>query len=316
MLLSDLVKLKLELKQYAILDRVKAAATVVGNDVKALRSTAGGIEYDKHITDIAKIVERHLNKLSKEMQDKVEQIVEHIDQQIQVQATKYFAKSYRSHPTTVDSDRKTRHLPLPKEIHDILIGRIRLYADWHYPGLEFCPRDGEFTSHLVACDPLYLVDIHREYLDMTMSQFTSEYQDRLRPYLIGNAINEKGLVDLPKDQFGFVFSWNTFNYLPFEEIKQNLVDIYSVLCSGGTFLFSFNDGDMYNGARHAEWGGMTYVPRSLLISLVESLKFEITNSVGIESGLYNISWLEIKKPGTLSTIKAHQTLGIIKDIEQ
>ncbi len=318
MLLSDLVKLKLELKQYTNLDQVKAAATVVDNNVKALRSTASGIEYDKHITDITKVLWRDLNKLNKEVQAKVNQITESIDTQIQEQTSKYFEKSYATIPATVEQDRTSsnRQLKLPPDLYNMLLGRIQLYADWHYPGMEIGPHDGEFTPHLVGCDPLYLVDVHYEYLESTRSKFAEEYQARLRSYCIGHGSNEKGLSELPKNQFGFIFSWNVFNYLPFEEIKRYLIDIQSVLRPGGTFMFSFNDGETYNGVRHVEWGSMTYVPKSLLIALIESIGLKVTNSFGVETEWHNISWLEIKKPGTLSTIKAHQTLGIIKDIEQ
>jgi hypothetical protein len=316
MLLSELVKLKIELLQYANINSVKDAANKVEDNIRALRSVGAGVEYDKHLTDVTKIITRHLTQLEKEKQDKVAQIIESIDYKIQELSVEYFAKGYEYFDATVEDDRDEqsgRKLPLPDHIREVILGRIRLYSDWHYPGMEIGPHDGEFTSHLVACDPLYLVDVHREYLDSTMSQFTLEFQNRIRPYLINV---DQGLSTLPQNQFCFIFSWNTFNYLPLDYIKEYLFDVFGLLRPGGTFLFSYNDGETYNGARHVEWGGMSYMPKSLLVAVAEGHGFEVTTSFGFETDWHNISWLEIKKPGTLSTVKAHQTLGIIKDIEQ
>lgn len=316
MKLSELIKLKLELTEYSNLANAKTETDKVEDNIRALRSIGVGVEYDKHLTDITKIISRHFAQLEKEKQSKVDQIVEHLNDRIEQQATEYFAKGYEYANVTVGHDRDEksgRRIPLPDYVRSILLGRIRLYADWHYPGMELGPHDGEFTPHLVACDPLYLGDVHREYLDSAMSQFTLEYQARLRPYLIDI---EQGLHALPQDQFGFVFSWNTFNYLPLDYVKKYLFDVFGLLRPGGTFLFSFNDGETYNGARHVEWGGMSYMPKSLLTAVAEGHGFEVTNTFGFETEWHNISWLEIKKPGTLSTIKAHQTLGIIKDIGQ
>ena len=59
----------------------------------------------------------------------------------------------------------------------------------------------------------------------------------------------------------------------------------------------------------AENFAQTYMPKSILIPLCESLGYEISNDIHCNT---NISWLEIKKPGELETIKAHQVLGEIK----
>ena len=78
---------------------------------------------------------------------------------------------------------------------------------------------------------------------------------------------------------------------------------------GGVFLFSYNDGDTPSGAGMAENFAQTYIPKSLLIPTCESLGFEIFKDAHYAP---NISWIEVKKPGILHTIKAHQVLGEIK----
>ena len=62
----------------------------------------------------------------------------------------------------------------------------------------------------------------------------------------------------------------------------------------------------------AENMAQTYLPKSLLIPTCESLGFEILNDANLGP---NVTWLEIKKPGTLHTVKAHQVLGEVKRIQ-
>ena len=156
---------------------------------------------------------------------------------------------------------------------------------------------------MVAADPLYIMDRHQEFLDAAKNQFPSAYQRRLRTYQLIN----HDLSVLPQNQFGFVFSWGYFNYVSMDTMKHYLKQIHDVLRPGGTFLFSYNDGDTPSGAAMAEQFAQTYMPKSLLSVLVKSLGFEISQSFDYP----NNSWIEVRKPGELNTIKLHQVLGEI-----
>jgi hypothetical protein len=76
-------------------------------------------------------------------------------------------------------------------------------------------------------------------------------------------------------------------------------------------MFSYNDGDTIGGAGMAENFSQSYMPKSMLLPLCESLGFDIADTYYYES---NISWAEIKKPGELHTVKAHQVLGKIQPL--
>lgn len=191
------------------------------------------------------------------------------------------------------------------EVESIIQQRIILYTDWKYPALEIGCRDGEWTRLLVAADPLYIMDRNREFLDSTAKKFPEEYQRRLRPYHLAN----HNLSMLPAGQFGFVFSWGYFNYVSLDTMKSYLTQILNVLRPGGVFMFSYNDGDSPGGAGMAENMARAYTPKSVLLALVEGIGFEV---VSIADHGPAISWLEIKRPGELQTIKAHQVLGEIK----
>lgn len=201
--------------------------------------------------------------------------------------------------------REIRNLYVPNGVDEIIQNAIDLYVDWRYPGLEIGCRDGEFTKYMVGCDPLYITDVHQEFLDNTMSNYPEEYQRRLRPYLI----QDMNLDMLPSNQFGFIFSWNFFNYLTLDSIRKYLTQCFGLLRSGGCMMFSYNNTDMPAPAAYADSYFMSYVPKSMLLPLCEQLGFEVVSSTDLDPA---ISWVELRKPGTLTMIKAHQTMGEIK----
>jgi cyclopropane fatty-acyl-phospholipid synthase-like methyltransferase len=109
----------------------------------------------------------------------------------------------------------------------------------------------------------------------------------------------------------FVFSWGYFNYVSLDTMKQYLRQVFDLLRPGGVFMFSYNDGDTPAGAGMAENFAQTYMPKSMLVTLCESLGYNVS-STHIHST--NIHWIEITKPGVLETNKAHQVLGKIEPI--
>lgn len=305
--ISDIIKLKNELIKYS--DTTKLLAE--GEAINKLLSTVESVDC-RSIGDTAS---KGVQNLISKIQTQVSDAIAAMDSEIESIAPSMAFRSPAEFATSIEDERKNRKIIVPDSIQEILHGRIRIYADWHYPGLEIGPRDGHLTPHLVGCDPLYLVDSRQEYLDNATMQFPEEYANRVRKYLVDYSKENSTLLQLPHGQVGFIFSWNYFNYLPFSILTCYLQDAFTLLSPGGTFMFGFNDAGMVNGALHAEWGGMSYVTQQMLVSAASDIGYEITStSHGFDCGWHNVSWLEIKKPGILSTIKAHQTMGIIKDI--
>jgi len=207
-------------------------------------------------------------------------------------------------PAGIKSQRVNRVLEIYPSTRDEVKSRMGLYANWKYPGLEIGPGDGIWTEHLVSHDPLYVVDLHTEFLESTKEKFSPEYQKRLRTYkTIGTDLSM-----LPQGQMAFVFSWNTFNFFPLEIIKEYLISINKVLRPGGVVMFSYNNSERPKQMIQCENAFMCYTPKSLLIELVQTLGFEILNTFDRDS---LTSWIEIKKAGELSTCRAAPALGEI-----
>lgn len=307
--LHDLVTLKTSLQKALDIEPSIEKLSELRQSILNIKLTQNLVsDQAKHIDELVS----YYDKLIADLQQNVtfnDTYLSIIDTEINSITHRLFSNNYdlEDRPGDANFVRNHRKISIADQtsIDRDIVQKLFVRTNWKYPTLEIGCRDGEWTQYLVAADPLYLIDFHQEFLDSTLSRFSPEYQRRLRPYRLIN----HNLKVLPAKQFGFIFSWGYFNYVSVDTMKQYLKQIHDLLRPGGIFLFTYNNGDTPNGAGMAENFSQTYMPKSLLMPLVSSLGFEV-----IEDKSFNgyIHWLEIKKPGTLHTIKAHQVLGEIK----
>lgn len=241
-------------------------------------------------------------------------LIKSIDREISILDQEYYRQSQEVYDKQnkdfgVEDTRRLRKLKIYESTRDLIRSRVGIYVDWRYPGLEIGPGDGEWTEHLVACDPLYLADIHQEFLDSTKSRFNEVYQRRLRCYLI----KDFDLSPLPQGQFGFVFCWNVFNYFPISKIRDCLSEIFKVVRPGGTLMFSYNNGHFWESAMQVENCLMSHVVKEDLVQIIEDIGYEIAASYDETPG---ISWFEVSRPGEKKTIKAHPVIGQIINVKK
>jgi len=308
MALHDLVKLKRSLVESMDVDPIVQQLVKLREELANIKLHVSVLdhEHSKYIDVLVK----HYDELISSTYQPIPGFDDHlrlIDQKITDLTHKLFAGNYQIEEWigTVEQIRNIRRININSEIETIIKQRILLHTSWRYPALEIGCRDGEWTQYLVASDPLYILDAYQEFLESTSSRFTDAYQNRLRKY----KMIDHDLSMLPQGQFSFIFSWAHFNFVSLDTMHQFLKQAYSVLRPGGVFMFSFNDGDTPAGAGIAESFSQTYMPKSILVPLCQSLGFEIAHEYDFEA---ITSWLEIKKPGTLHSIKAHQVLGEIR----
>lgn len=268
-------------------------------------------ELNEENTEYVSNLVAHYDQLIEEASAPLDQMQSHLEKvnaEINRITHDLFAGNYELEERTggVEHVRNNRRLYVRADIEDIIKQRILLHTSWRYPSLEIGCRDGEWTQFLVAADPLYIVDQFPEFIQSTAKKFTPEYQRRLRQY----PLVKNDLSALPQDQMAFIFSWGYFNYVSLDTVTQMLKQIRTVLRTGGTFMFSYNDGDTPHGAGMAENFAQTYIPKSILIPVCQSMGFEISAEYDFET----VSWIEIKRPGELHTSKAHQVMGKIETI--
>jgi hypothetical protein len=112
---------------------------------------------------------------------------------------------------------------------------------------------------------------------------------------------------LPTNQFGFIFSWNVFNYFPLRETQTYLEESFKLLRPGGVMMFSYNNCENVTCAGLFENGMRSWMTEKLLIDTCKNIGFDIINSVTENE----VNWVEIQKPGILKTVKASQAMGRI-----
>lgn len=224
----------------------------------------------------------------------------------------YYKESYRLYNEEFNRDSSSyilgKKLSLSEDSCSYINGRLQFHGNWRYPALIIRPGLENWINHLVAFDPLYLADQRRDLIDPIVSTFNPVYQKKLRLYEISETMAGSILDALPNSQFAFCFAFNFFNYKPIEMIKIYINELFTKMKPGGIIGFTFNNCDNAEGVELVEKNFMCYTPGQTVISLVESLGFDIVQNQQLDSAC---TWLEIKKPGTLTTMRGGQNLAKI-----
>ena len=234
--------------------------------------------------------------------------IDDINQDIDKLATEVLIKK-DSYPYT--NYNKQSLFTQSEEITKFILERLRRYSDFRYPGMQLSCESPYLTSEMVVNDPLYLCDYNIAHIDNTIAQFNELYRKRVQKYLI----YAKSLELLPQNQFGFILCWMHFNYYELETLEIFLRNAFNVLRPGGVFMFSYNNSDLLSSCILSEYGQMSFIPKRNLIKICTELGFEIIEFFDIpnnDDAVKYISWVEIKKPGTLKSKKMSQSIGVIK----
>lgn len=229
----------------------------------------------------------------------------------------YFANSYRLYESELRGEWAKDVLPrtflLSDETSEFLSSRIKMHSNWQYSGMIIRPANESWIKDMVACDPLYVVDVNPDLLEPVKEHFNERYLNRLRWCVIKETIRQPILSGIPDEQIGFGLIYNFFHYKPLELIKFYLEELYTKIRPGGVLAFTFNDCDRTGGVALAERGFMCYTPGRLIVALCEKIGFEIKHQYIIDDAT---TWIEIKKPGEITTLRGGQALAMVIDKHQ
>jgi SAM-dependent methyltransferase len=234
-----------------------------------------------------------------------------LKQKIEIAEKPYFQQSYDIYQNemTEGLDVTFGVRQQPRLDRDLFRSRLRKYTDWKYSAMCIRPAMEDFVDDMVACDPLYLVDLSHDHLLPAMGRFNEKYQNRLRTYTVNEDLEQGEILGrIPNNQFGLVFAFYYFNFRPIEYIKKWLTEIYQKLKPGGVLLMTFNDCDRSSAIIMVEEMFCAYTPGYLIYELAASIGYEVEFSWHDERPT---TWVEFKKPGHLETLKGGQTLAKI-----
>lgn len=312
MYLKDLLSLKSDISIYNV-TKILEEINYLQENIKNLNAD-GDIVFENFKKDKLNVLNNVYQTINQSISD-IENIKESYDQKINHLVQKYNNTEYDEKLIKIffyGKFREQLNEIIPEEILTKIISKIKGYSNYRFPALELGCRQGFFTKELVASDPFYIVDFHNQFLENSANQFNQQYQKRIRTYKIEmhKDLAVKNLSMLPKNQFNLVFSWHFFNFLSIRQAQYYIEQIFNLLRPGGTAMFSYNNCATVNGAMRVDPGDIAaYINGLELQKICLDIGYEITNAEDLSSG--DISWLEITKPGELTTVKASQSLGEI-----
>jgi SAM-dependent methyltransferase len=205
---------------------------------------------------------------------------------------------------------KRNNLFVVHQSQNTFIGRLSVYADFHWPAVQIRPLNGLITDKMKANDPLYIVDTSESLFKEVKAMFAPQYQRRLRYYTV-NEKQKHPLHRLPQRQIGLVVAVDFFNFKPIHIVEKYLKSCWEILRPGGIMMFTFNNGDSVEGARNVEAHFNTYVPSSDLITILHKIGYEVIAEFNLDK---NLSWFEIRKPGELQSMRLAQTFATIEKL--
>jgi len=247
---------------------------------------------------------------------KVEQLKQHVRDQISEQEKHWFQESYRLFESAelcektdqILYGRRNNGTKSEKTIEseDTLRSRLSNYADWRWPGMIIRPGVEEFIEKMVGCDPLYIIDRDYDLLKPSLDRFPKLYQNRLRSYTTNDWNNQPILEKIPNNQFGVCLAYNVFNFRPLEIIRRYLEEIYTKLRPGGVLLMTYNDCDREHAVVLVEQFCASYTPGYLIRDLAQNVGFEL--EYAWSDGGPSV-WLELSKPGQLTSNRGGQAIA-------
>lgn len=245
-------------------------------------------------------------------QKQINELIAVVNNQISEQEKYWFQETYRLYDEEMRNEHHDYILNRRPQVtpEEKLRARLRAYSDWRYPGMIIRPGLETFPNEMVSNDPLYLIDTNRHLLGKVphINGWTPEYQARVRSIIVEENLDHDILEKVPNEQFGLCLVYNFFNFRPLEYIRKYLTEIYQKLRPGGVLIMTINDCDREPGVRLAETYFACYTPGGLIIKLAETIGYKQSHTWH-ENG--PITFIEIRKPGELESLRGGQTLAKI-----
>lgn len=307
MKLSDLVAYRNALAQYDVESIRRDAEHQLAKIQHEMEHNNVGLDLEHYnlVTDLSVI-----HKGFTDYSNTLKRALADLSKQIELAEKPYFAESYRMYDEEMCHETSDyilkRRMPMSYETENMLTARIKSYSDWRYPGMVIRPGSEDFVTHMVDLDPLYLVDREHDLLIPAIEKFPIEYQRRLRSYYVKESLDHEILDKIPDSQIGLCLAFNFFEFKPFEILKKYLNEIYTKLRPGGVLIMTYNDCDRAHCVALVEAHFTCYTPGSMVRNLAEAIGFE---QIFHWNDRGNLTWLELRKPGTLSTLRGGQTLA-------
>ena len=309
--LAELVEYKNNLKEVIPKLSIDDVLYSEAQLINSLTSKFDLNEYQKHI-DRIRSTYTDISQKNKEIVASIEEIINDIDNNISEILESKISDTFKEGVMR-------SQLVINEPIKTIFNNKISKLSQIKYPGLQINSKffsndtcdDNDWINYMVASDPLYLLGPLTANLEKSLLSYPEVYQKRVRLY----GLNDKrDLSILPQAQFNLIFCWDFFNYLSIELIDVYLHQLMRLLRPGGTLLFTYNNCDLIDSAKLVDQDTASWATPLLLEKIYSNHGFELADFGDIISDDINfshVSWMELTRPGNLTTSKILQSIGLI-----
>lgn len=312
MKLSELVAYRNQLNRL----NIERAQTQSDADIGNIKHLVSSKDFDS--ADIKSQLQKKHDEIRakfQEFNDLLTQARSEAQQEIDLKEQYWLSETYRLYSQEMVNDSDEHILgrrPVLSEEHDNIIrARIKNFSNHLYPAMIVRPGLETFIEDMVSFDPLYLVDQNQGLLFPSILGFPEQYQRRLRPYTVDENDSSGILNRLPDNQFGMCLAYNFFNFKPMPVIERWLAEIYAKLRPGGRVMMTFNDCDNEKAVKLAENYYACYTPGRMLRSVAQAIGYEI---YFVWNDNVPSTWIELQKPGNLSSLRGGQALAKVVHI--
>ena len=308
MKLSELVAYRNRLNQLH-LNEAKLRTDI---DISGIKHLVGGKEFDPNNLK-QQITDKHQEITAKfaEFENLIELAKQDAQAEIQLKEEYWLTETSRLYRQEMVNDTNehilNRRPALRPEYDSIIRARIKNISNSLHPAMIIRPGLETFIQDMVSFDPLYLVDQNLEMLWPSTLDFPEQYRRRLRPYAVDERDLTRPILErLPDSQFSLCLAYNFFEFKPVEVIQLWLQEIFKKLKPGGKVMLTFNDCDNEKAVRLAENYYACYTPGKLVRQYALDIGYEIYFSWNDN---LPSTWLELQKPGALTTLRGGQALA-------
>lgn len=183
-------------------------------------------------------------------------------------------------------------------------GLIGKNANWQFPAIYFEPNTADLTRLIVHADPFYAICDMEYEIESIRSKLSENFKTRVLHYNKNNATQY-----FRKYSAGLCVVWKTFLFKSLNNIEKDLKFIEELLLPGALLYFDYNNAETPKGAEGVEQGLYSYITKSELHTLLNSLGFDVVTDEDLLGRSHRVCLC--KKQGSLPKINLHNKLGIV-----
>lgn len=182
--------------------------------------------------------------------------------------------------------------------------RVANHCHWQQPALVFGANEHDILDAMIAADPLYVLERYPEYPLLQKKKLADLSARKIRFYTMDE------LKLLPENGFSVIAVLNQFSFLPWTQISELISRFNHCLAPGGHLIFNYNNCRTVKGFRFFEQRLAAFSVPSMYIDHCDSIGMKLMHSYDSPNDPF--SFMEFAKPGKLSLIKKHPSVGIVK----